>query len=93
MEYGLRASLLNISESFYNLLAERKINGDAIYTRIAFITSAGKLLVDSHLSGAKQEPGRDWKTFLTLRNLGVAKKYMTSGVKCRLIASWIEVLG
>ena len=49
MEYGLRASLLNISETFDRFSSDRKLLGDRIYTRIVFVDSSGKLFVDSKL--------------------------------------------
>lgn len=64
MEYGLRASLLGISETFERLLRKRKIEEDRIYTRIVFIESDGKLLVDTRAGSKGKEQERDWKGLL-----------------------------
>ena len=62
MEYGLRASLLAISETFNRLLEERKLREDRIYSRITFIESNGKLLVDTQPGEVKHR--QDLKKFL-----------------------------
>ena len=64
MEYGLQSSLLGISETFSYLLANRKLGKDRIYTRIVFIDTRGRLLVDSQPQREKGEHELDWKTFL-----------------------------
>jgi len=64
MEYGLQASLLNISEIFDRFSSDRKLGEDRIYTRIVFIDSSGKLLVDSQTVREKQEFKEGWKRFL-----------------------------
>jgi hypothetical protein len=64
MEYGLRASILSISEAFEKLLRERKIEGEKIYTRIVFIESDGKLLVDTRAGSDGEGHERDWEGLL-----------------------------
>lgn len=70
MEYGLRASLLGISESFDRLLREREIEGERIYTRIVFIDRDGKLLVDTRTGTKGKEDERDWKGLLSPKSPG-----------------------
>ena len=72
MEYGLRSSLLGIFETFSYLLANRKLGKDRIYTRIVFIDTHGKLLVDSQPKREKGKHELDWKTFLYPGKLGAA---------------------
>ena len=68
MEYGLKASLLNISETFDRLLREREIEGERIYTRIVFIDPDGKPLVDTRTGTEGNE--RDWKGLLSPKRPG-----------------------
>ncbi|MBU1903235.1 MAG: response regulator, partial [Proteobacteria bacterium] len=70
MEYGLRASLLNISETFERLLREREIEGERIYPRIVFIDADGKLLVDTRTGTKGKEDDRDWKGLLSPKGPG-----------------------
>jgi len=87
MEYGLRASLLNISEIFDRFSSDRKLLGDRIYTRIVFIDSSGKLFVDSKLERAKQEHEWDWKSFLMPESSEVASVVICNGRFLSLIVS------
>ncbi len=64
MEYGLRASLLAVSETFNRLLEERKLGEDRIYSRITFVGSNGELLVDTQPIDTKQKHKEDLKRFL-----------------------------
>ncbi|MBE9546568.1 MAG: hypothetical protein IMF10_03610, partial [Proteobacteria bacterium] len=61
MDYGLRASLVGVSDRTSRLVKERKISGDRIYTRVVFIDDGGRLLVDSDRKGREYI----WKSFLT----------------------------
>ena len=72
MEYGLRSSLLGISETFSRLLANIKLAEARIYTRIVFIDTHGRLLVDSQPEREKGEHELDWKTFLDPGKLGAS---------------------
>jgi PAS domain S-box-containing protein len=71
MEYGLKASLIAISEEFGRLLNQREIEENQIYTRMVLIDHTGKLLVeraadpDDHLQ-------EDWKSLLTPEKHGPA---------------------
>ena len=65
MQYGLRASLLTISESFNRLLEQRKLGEDRIYTRIFFVDSNGELLVDTQPTNLKQKSKQGWKKFVS----------------------------
>jgi len=69
MEYGLRASLFGIAQSFERLLEDRKLDEDRIYTRIVFVDSDGKLLIDSQPINAKRGHEWDWKKFLAPESL------------------------
>jgi PAS domain S-box-containing protein len=64
MEYGLRASLLAISRNFNQLLEERQLNNDKIYSRIVFIDPNGKLLIDTLSGNREQAHEREWKKLL-----------------------------
>ncbi|MBW2610621.1 MAG: PAS domain S-box protein, partial [Deltaproteobacteria bacterium] len=87
MEYGLKASLLSISESFGNLLVQRKLGEYRIYTRIVFIGSGGRLLADRHLEGAKPERERDWKKFLSPESPGAVILVTHDGPLFRVMVS------
>ncbi len=65
MEYGLKASLVAISETFDRLLRERELEGAKIYNRIVFIDGEGAVLVDVPTGRKEKAPKRDWKSFLT----------------------------
>ena len=65
MQYGLKASLIEISEDFDGLLMERRIEKDRIYTRMIFIESNEQILVDKGLKTSKQEHIQDCKGLLT----------------------------
>ncbi|MGA2733501.1 MAG: response regulator [Syntrophobacteraceae bacterium] len=65
MEYGLRASLAIISETFRQVLEERKLGHEKIYTRIAFLEASGELLLDSSLSDQSQHVGTAMREYLT----------------------------
>ncbi|GAI78851.1 unnamed protein product, partial [marine sediment metagenome] len=65
MDYGLKASLLVISERFDRLLNEKKFDDERIYTRIVFIHSSGELLIDRMpLKNSKGNFKGDWKKYL-----------------------------
>jgi PAS domain S-box-containing protein len=65
MEYGLKASLVNIQELFRQLLEERKIGNEKAYDRILFVDDSGKSLVDSRSQAQDSEAGENWERFLT----------------------------
>lgn len=69
MAYGLRASLLGITQRFNDVIEDRKLGADKIYTRIAFVGADGDLLVDTVLAeNTGQVTGREWKQLLTPGN-------------------------
>jgi PAS domain S-box-containing protein len=72
MEYGLRASLLGITEVFENLL-EKKLGDNRIYERISFVNRDGRLLVDCQALPRKGAPERNWKKFTSQQ--GSAKPF------------------
>ncbi len=47
MEFGLRASLIAMRESFDLVLKERMLGQDRIYTRFVFVDASGECLIDS----------------------------------------------
>ncbi|MFW2367020.1 MAG: ATP-binding protein, partial [Desulforhopalus sp.] len=64
MDYGLRASLFNITRNFKSFMNNRTIGGDAIYHRILFVDQSGKPLADTkhqHTFSNK----KTWVAFLT----------------------------
>lgn len=69
MEYGLRASLLGISEAFERLLHEKTLGGDDVYSRITFVAKNGEILVDSHLDSSVVDNVGDWQSLLTPRQV------------------------
>ena len=72
MEYGLRASLLGISEVFERLLREKTLGGDHVYSRITFVGKNGEILVDSHLDKSERDDAGDWQLLLTPRQVDPA---------------------
>jgi len=87
MEYGLRASLLGISETFHSFLRERKLGKKRLYTRIVLLDKAGKLLVDSRIETPKQEHQPDWKKLVAPENPDPAVLVMDDGHLLRMIVS------
>ena len=87
MEYGLRASLLGISETFHSFLRERKLGKKRLYTRIVLIDKDGKLLVDSRLETPKQEHQPDWKKLVAPENPDPAVLVTDDGHLLRMIVS------
>ncbi len=65
LEYGLRASLLDISKRFNRLIEEKTIGGDRIYNRLILVNENGGLLVDSSSSNLYQDLRDRWRAFLT----------------------------
>ena len=59
MEYGLRASLIAIQESFNQVLQERLLDADRIYTRFIFADSSGACLIDSQKTPEPGIPGKN----------------------------------
>mgnify|MGYP006301652269 CR=1 FL=1 len=72
MEYGLRGSLIGISEIFGYLLQQRQINNENIYTGIVFIDNTGKLLVENYLKYNKPRQVQNWEELLTLKSSEVS---------------------
>ena len=54
-EYGLMASLVEISELFNNAIDRKKIKGKPLYSRIAFIDESGDILADNKAPFAPKE--------------------------------------
>ena len=65
MEYGLRASLMAIQESFHQVLKERMLGGDRIYTRFIFADSSGECLIDIQGPPHSEAPQKTCQEFLT----------------------------
>ena len=68
MEYGLRASLIAIQESFNQVLQERLLDADRIYTRFIFADSSGACLIDSQKTPNPESQGKTCQEFLTPLN-------------------------
>jgi two-component system cell cycle sensor histidine kinase/response regulator CckA len=65
MEYGLRASLLAIQESLDQVLKERMLGQDLIYTRFIFVDSSGKCLIDSQRTLGSEPQRENCQEYLT----------------------------
>ena len=68
MEYGLRASLIAIQESFNQVLQERLLDADRIYTRFIFADSSGACLIDSQKTPDPEFQGKTCQQFLNPLN-------------------------
>ena len=64
MEYGLRQSLIPISDRFQDLIRRKKIGEDAIYSRIVLIEKGGSLLVDAAASRSLIKMRDEWSKHL-----------------------------
>lgn len=65
MEYGLRASILIITEHFDLVRQVKKLGSHPMYERIVFVDEAGRLLNDSRSSDQTWSEVRDWRKFLS----------------------------
>lgn len=65
LEYGMRASLIAIRESFNVILRERMLNRDRIYTRFLFADPSGHCLIDTDESLDSPPQGYFCQEFLT----------------------------
>ena len=65
MKYGLRSSLISIYNKFRQIVEDKTIGDDRIYSRLLFIESNGKLLVDSLSINIVDEESKNWAHFLT----------------------------
>ena len=88
-EYGLEAGLVDIREIFKRLLERKKLDKDKIYSRIVFIDSTGRLLVDTYPRPDKHDHDgeRDWKRLLTPKATDPSVFSECSGEAPGLIAS------
>jgi PAS domain S-box-containing protein len=68
MEYGLRASLIAIQESFKQVLQERMLGRDPIYSRFIFADNSGTCLIDSQRTPNPESQGDTCRQFLTPLN-------------------------
>ena len=106
MEYGLRASLIAIQESFNQVLQERLLGADRIYTRFIFADSSGACLIDSQKTPNPESQGNTCQQFLTPLNSapvvlvkrvnGVAQlivscPYFFKGTYSGQIIAWISI--
>ncbi|MFZ5452473.1 MAG: hybrid sensor histidine kinase/response regulator [Thermodesulfobacteriota bacterium] len=69
MEYGLKASLVAIQESFDLVLEERMLDQDNIYTRFVFIDHAGNCLIDTGKDSASIPKDTNCRRFLAPQKL------------------------
>jgi PAS domain S-box-containing protein len=65
MEYGLKASLYIVSETFRQILEERKLGDERIYTRVAFLEASGEVLFDSALVDRSRQAAEPMRHYLT----------------------------
>jgi PAS domain S-box-containing protein len=65
MQYGLRLSLIPISDRFHDLIRRKKIGEDAIYSRIVLIEKGGNLLVDAAAARSPIKIRDEWNRYLT----------------------------
>lgn len=64
-EYGLKISLVIVSEYFTRILAERKLGNDRMYSRIVFLDASGTPLVDTISPDIKHPEDETWSKFLS----------------------------
>ncbi len=65
LEYGLRASSMNVTALFDRTRARKSLAGKPIYKRIVFIDASGRLLNDSGGLLPRQKTLTSWRGFLT----------------------------
>ena len=87
MEYGLRASLIAIQESFNQVLQERLLDADPIYTRFIFADSSGACLIDSQKTPDPGFQGKTCQEFLTPLNPAPVVLVKQVNGKAQLIVS------
>ena len=105
MEYGLWDSVFGIAKIFDHFLESRRLGGDRVYTRIAFLESHGGVLVDRPGDNAHQVNEPDLKSFLEPHNpepkiivapqgpfgqIMIAAPYFFKGVFSGQIIAWIS---
>ncbi len=64
MEYGLRTSLAEMNRCFDNLIERRAIDGNCVYTAIAFIKPGGKILTQSSIAAPDTPFEADLRKYL-----------------------------
>lgn len=64
LEYGLRASLIMITEQFEKLAGSKLLGDRPIYERIVFIGASGEVLADTAKDGVPADPDA-WRRYLT----------------------------
>lgn len=65
MTYGLRASLMGVTDAFERLLNQKVFNGERIYDRVVFLDQAGEILATAKSAGAGNYPEKAWGDYLT----------------------------
>ena len=106
MEFGLRASLIAMRDSFDLVLKERMLGQDRIYTRFVFVDASGECLIDSQENPGLDQPGAKYQEFLTpqgsdpvilvkrLNNIAeliVSSPYFFKGTYSGQIIAWISI--
>lgn len=80
MLYGLKGSLEGIQTYFDRQLIGRRLGNEPIYSRLVFIDSSGKCLVDTQPPDQAAKDPKDWRTFLTPdRTQGTILPYAVKG--------------
>jgi PAS domain S-box-containing protein len=65
MEYGLRASILIVTEHFDQVRRLKRLGDHPVYERIVFVDATGQLLNDSDSRSQKRSLRRNWREFLS----------------------------
>lgn len=60
LEYGLRSSLNSIAHYFHDVVEEKEVGNEKIYSRIVLVDAVGALLADSRTQDGETRRG-DWK--------------------------------
>jgi PAS domain S-box-containing protein len=103
MEYGLRLSLIPISDRFQDLIRRKKIGEDAIYSRIVLIEKGGNVLADAAAPQSPVKMRDEWNKYLTNdredpvvhsstdgRELTVSISYFHKGKYAGQIIAWVK---
>jgi PAS domain S-box-containing protein len=65
MAYGLRASLLGVTDRFETLKSSKRMDGDSLFSRILFLNEDAEVFVESGTAQAASDEKKDWHVFLT----------------------------
>jgi two-component system NtrC family sensor kinase len=80
MEYGLSASLLEAEAAFNTFLEKMKLDNLPIYSRVVFIDSAGRKLIDSAMPILENVAARKLITASFVRKLAKSPEFFAEGI-------------